>query len=174
MRAVGSAVERSGVHLGAAGDIFDLTDRTDRTDRSDWRLRMVRIKRAYEPPAPTDGRRVLVDRLWPRGLKKEDASLDDWAKALAPSDELRRWFAHEPAKFDEFAARYLAELSGEEARAKLRELERQAKTETVTLVFAAKDEAHNNAVVLRELLAKRGAKPSARRTARPAKKLVPH
>ena len=110
----------------------------------------VQIKRAYESPAAEDGTRVLVDRLWPRGLKKTDAALDHWAKDLAPSTELRRWFGHDPARWDEFPRRYSEELSEHrEGLARLREL---ARRDRVTLVYAAHDEAHNDAVVLREVL----------------------
>jgi uncharacterized protein YeaO (DUF488 family) len=118
----------------------------------------VRLKRAYEEPAPADGYRVLVDRLWPRGVAKDDARLDEWARELAPSTELRRWFGHDPEKFDEFRRRYRDELAGHEE--KLQELRRRAREETVTLVYGARDEEHNDAVVLAELL--RGA-PAVRR-----------
>ena len=110
----------------------------------------VRIKRAYEPPERTDGYRVLIDRIWPRGVSKEEARLDEWARELAPSTELRRWFGHEPAKFDEFRRRYRAELAGHEQ--KLRELRRRARGGTLTLVYGARDTEHNDAVVLAELL----------------------
>jgi len=106
----------------------------------------VRIKRAYEPPAASDGHRVLIDRLWPRGVKRERAQLDEWAKELAPSDDLRRWFGHDPARFTEFRRRYTAELAGQEE--KLRELRRRARQGTLTLVYGAHDEEHNDAVVL--------------------------
>lgn len=111
---------------------------------------MVRIRRVYEEPAVDDGKRVLVDRLWPRGLSKEAARIDEWLKEIAPSDELRKWFGHDPARWDEFRERYRREL---DARADLLgQLTSMAKEGTVTLLFAAKDEEHNNAVVLRELL----------------------
>ena len=110
----------------------------------------VRIKRAYEPFGRTDGYRVLIDRIWPRGVSKEEARLDEWARELAPSTELRRWFDHEPAKFDEFRRRYRAELAGHEQ--KLRELRRRARGGTLTLVYGARDTEHNDAVVLAELL----------------------
>jgi len=114
---------------------------------------MLKLKRAYEDPAKSDGHRVLVDRLWPRGVSKEDARLDDWMKDVAPSDELRKWFGHDPEKWDEFRKRYFAELDADpEAVAKLAE---KAKEGTVTLVYAAKDEEHNNAVALKEYLEKR-------------------
>jgi uncharacterized protein YeaO (DUF488 family) len=110
----------------------------------------VRLKRAYEHAAASDGARILIDRIWPRGVTREEAQLDEWARELAPSTELRRWFAHDPARFDEFRRRYTAELSAQEG--KLRELRRRARTGTVTLVYAARDTEHNDAVVLAEVL----------------------
>jgi uncharacterized protein YeaO (DUF488 family) len=110
----------------------------------------VRTKRAYEPPEHADGYRVLIDRIWPRGVSKEDARLDEWARELAPSSELRRWFSHDPAKFDQFRRRYREELAGREDR--LRELRRRARRGTLTLVYSARDTEHNDAVVLAELL----------------------
>lgn len=113
----------------------------------------IQIKRAYEAPADDDGMRVLVDRIWPRGVKKETAALDEWLKTLAPSTELRKWFGHESDKWPGFRDRYLQELKAEERAeglARLRELRDQATT--LTLVFAAKNETQNNAVVLQELL----------------------
>jgi uncharacterized protein YeaO (DUF488 family) len=120
----------------------------------------VRLKRAYEPAAPSDGDRILVDRIWPRGVTREQAQLSEWARELAPSTELRRWFAHDPTRFDEFRRRYTAELEAQET--KLRELRRRARAGTLTLVYAARDEAHNDAVVLAEVL-RRGRRPSRRR-----------
>lgn len=107
------------------------------------------LKRAYEPAAESDGTRVLVDRLWPRGLDKQHAAIDEWLKELAPSAELRKWFGHEPERWEEFRRRYAAELTNNEAVARLREL---AGRRHVTLVYAAHDEAHNNAVALRDYL----------------------
>ncbi len=112
----------------------------------------VALKRVYDEPAPGDGKRVLVDRLWPRGLSKERAHVDLWMKEIAPSDELRRWFGHDPAKFAEFRRRYEAELSSGTGHEKLAELREMAKHEPITLVFGARDTEHNNAVVLRDLL----------------------
>lgn len=112
----------------------------------------IAIKRVYDEPEPQDGARVLVDRLWPRGISKERAHIDVWLKDLAPSNELRKWFGHEPEKFAEFRRRYEAELRSEDAQAALRQLEDKAKQGPVTLVFAAHDVEHNNAVVLREYL----------------------
>jgi uncharacterized protein YeaO (DUF488 family) len=114
---------------------------------------MVRIKRAYEEPARTDGYRVLVDRLWPRGVKKQALKLDAWAKDLAPSPDLRRWFGHEPERFREFARRYTAELRAGPARMLLADLTHRATVGTVTLVYGARDEEHNGAAVLRDAIA---------------------
>ena len=108
-----------------------------------------RLKRVYETPAEADGMRVLVDRLWPRGLSKEKAAVDLWLKDVAPSDALRREFHAHPERFDAFRKAYVDELQGNEAFAELRALARKRK---LTLLFAAKDEARNNAVVLRDLL----------------------
>ena len=113
---------------------------------------MVRIKRAYEEPARSDGYRVLVDRLWPRGVKKEALRLDLWAKDLAPTPELRTWFGHDAGRFREFARRYHAELRAASARALLTELARRAGRGTVTLVYGARDEEHNGAAVLRDVI----------------------
>lgn len=116
----------------------------------------VRLKRAYDPPAASDGTRVLVDRLWPRGVRKADAALDDWAKALAPSTALRKWFGHDPGRWLEFQHRYVRELNRHtDEIERLRTLARKA---PVTLVFGARDEEHNDAVVLRTVLL--GGKPS--------------
>lgn len=111
-------------------------------------------KRVYEEPEPGDGVRVLVDRLWPRGLSKERAQVDVWLKDVAPSRDLRVWFGHDPAKFAEFRRRYEAELAEEPGRAAFAELREMARAQHVTLVFAAHDTEHCNAVVLRELLAR--------------------
>ena len=106
----------------------------------------IAVKRIYEAPAIADGQRVLVDRIWPRGVRKEDAALTLWLKEIAPSDELRKWFGHEPGRRAEFQERYRAELEGNgEAVAQLRGLLRDGK---VTLLYGAHDEAHNNAVAL--------------------------
>ena len=110
----------------------------------------IRLKRAYEDPAAADGYRVLVDRLWPRGVSRERAHLDEWARELAPSSGLRRWFGHDPARFGEFRRRYRAELGAQEA--KLVELRGHARRGALTLVYGARDEEHNDAVVLAELL----------------------
>ena len=110
----------------------------------------VRLKRAYDPVAATDGYRVLVDRIWPRGVTREEAHLDEWARELAPSTGLRRWFGHDPARFEEFQHRYTAELASQAE--KLRELRARAREGALTLVYAARDTEHNDAVVLAELL----------------------
>jgi uncharacterized protein YeaO (DUF488 family) len=113
----------------------------------------VAVKRAYEPAAPEDGRRVLVDRLWPRGLSKDKAAIDLWLKEIAPSTALRQWFGHDPARWDEFQHRYRAELDANgEAVAQLSDVIRAGKA---TLIYGAKDEAHNDAVVLAEYLFER-------------------
>ena len=110
----------------------------------------VRLKRAYEPASAEDGYRVLVDRLWPRGVSKAQAKLDEWDQELAPSSQLREWFGHEPDRFPEFRRRYIYELRAN--RARLRELRRRARTGTLTLVYSAHDSEHNDAVVLAEVL----------------------
>jgi uncharacterized protein YeaO (DUF488 family) len=110
----------------------------------------VRLKRAYEPASDEDGYRVLVDRLWPRGVSKKQAGLDDWEKELAPSSKLREWFGHEPGRFPEFRRRYIDELRAN--RARLRELRRRARIGTLTLVYSAHDSEYNDAVVLAEVL----------------------
>jgi uncharacterized protein YeaO (DUF488 family) len=111
----------------------------------------VRLKRAYDRPAPEDGSRILVDRLWPRGISKGEARLDRWMKQVAPSAELRTWFGHDPHRWEEFQRRYRAELD-DHAAADVRELRRLARDGTITLVYSAKDEIHNDAVVLRNVL----------------------
>lgn len=116
---------------------------------------VVSIKRAYAQPQESDGFRVLIDRLWPRGTSKAKARIDAWVKDVAPSKELRTWFAHIPERFPEFAERYVAELDANpEGVKQLRQA--WAGSARVTLVFAAKDEAHNNAVVLRDYLVRHG------------------
>ncbi len=110
----------------------------------------VRIKRVYEAPSPQDGTRILVDRLWPRGVRKAEAGISQWMKEIAPSNELRQWFGHDPQRWEEFRRRYKAELAQKkELVGRLRELARQG---PLTLVYSAHDEAHNQAVVLRETL----------------------
>jgi uncharacterized protein YeaO (DUF488 family) len=108
-----------------------------------------RIKRVYDPPSPADGERILVDRLWPRGLKKADAAIDRWMKEVAPSAALRTWFGHEPERFAEFRRRYAAEMAGNPALAELRKLGRGR---VVTLLYGARDPEQNQAAVLLDLL----------------------
>lgn len=112
--------------------------------------RVVHLKRAYDRPERSDGYRVLVDRLWPRGVKKDALRLDLWAKDLAPSAALRQWFGHDPARFREFTRRYHGELRAGPAQHLLAELAHRAAHGTVTLVYGARDEEHNGAVVLRD------------------------
>ena len=110
----------------------------------------VKLKRAYDLPSRSDGKRVLIDRLWPRGVKKTEAKIDEWMKDIAPSTKLRKWFGHEPARWPEFRRRYEAEVRDHpEQLERLRMLAREG---PLTLVFSAHDEDHNDAVVLRELI----------------------
>ncbi len=111
---------------------------------------MIKIKRAYEPPAPDDGRRFLVDRLWPRGVKKEALALEAWAKEVAPSTALRQWYHHDLAKWDEFQARYTAELDANPSA--WEPLLQAARQGTITLVYGSRDETHNQAAVLKRYL----------------------
>jgi len=111
---------------------------------------VIRVKRVYEDASPEDGLRVLVDRLWPRGLNKQKASVDLWVKDIAPSHELRKWFDHDPTKWKGFQSRYRRELNEQSDALAL--LKRKCKEGPVTLLFAARDEEHNNALVLKSLL----------------------
>lgn len=113
----------------------------------------IQVKRAYDPPAPEDGYRVLVDRLWPRGLSKERAAVGEWLREAAPSTDLRRWFGHDPARWDEFRCRYAAELAAPAAREAVARLRALAAGGKITLLYAASDKVHNNAVALAEYLA---------------------
>ncbi len=113
---------------------------------------MIKIKRTYDPVSKDDGRRILVDRLWPRGLSKEKLELDRWAKEWAPSTELRKWFAHDPQKWLEFQKRYKKELEGHEGV--INEIADEAKAKSVTLIYGAKDQIHNEAVVLLDVIQK--------------------
>jgi uncharacterized protein YeaO (DUF488 family) len=113
---------------------------------------MIRTKRIYEPASPDDGYRVLVDRLWPRGLKKEAAAIDQWAKELAPSDELRKWFGTEGASYAEFVRRYRRELEAAELAPHLADLRARARRGTVTLLYAKTNTTENNATALEKLL----------------------
>ena len=110
----------------------------------------VRLKRAYEPPAASDGTRVLIDRLWPRGVRKDAAALDLWLKGIGPSTELRKWFGHEPSRWAEFRRRYADEIAQKpQLLAQLRDIARQG---VLTMVYSAHDEQHNDALVLQELI----------------------
>jgi uncharacterized protein YeaO (DUF488 family) len=111
---------------------------------------MIALKRVYEKPARGDGARVLVDRLWPRGVSKQRAAVETWLKEVAPTDQLRRWFAHDPAKWSEFQRRYRQELR--EKKELLESLRRRSRQETVTLVYGARDQEHNAAQVLKRVL----------------------
>ncbi|HEY0840769.1 MAG TPA: DUF488 family protein [Vulgatibacter sp.] len=110
----------------------------------------VRIKRVYEPPDRADGHRILVDRVWPRGKSKASAAIEAWMRDVAPTTPLRKWFGHDPDRYEEFRRRYLAELRQEPARSLVESLAEMASREELTLVYGAKDEAHNQAVVLAE------------------------
>jgi uncharacterized protein YeaO (DUF488 family) len=113
---------------------------------------LLKTKRVYDPPSPDDGTRILVDRLWPRGITNEDAEVDEWMKEVAPSNELRRWFSHDPSKWNDFRKRYAQELKG---KADLTDkIRKKAEKATVTLLFAARDVAHNNATALKEILSR--------------------
>lgn len=111
---------------------------------------MIQTKRVYEAAGPRDGTRYLVERLWPRGMKKEALKMDGWLKEVAPSDELRRWFSHDPAKWAEFQRRYRAELN--QQREAWKPIVQAARRGTVTLLYSARDEEHNNAIVLKKYL----------------------
>jgi len=113
----------------------------------------VQIKRAYDDASKDDGYRVLVDRIWPRGVSKEDADLDDWAKDVAPSTDLRKWFDHEDSKWEDFEKRFRQELrKSDDAQKTLKDLRQRHKDGTLTLVFGAKNTEHNNAVVLKKVI----------------------
>ena len=113
---------------------------------------MIRLKRAYDPPKKQDGYRVLVDRVWPRGVRKEDARINRWLKELAPSTDLRKWFGHDPAKWEQFRERYWEQLDRQPEAVDL--LRRRSDGKLVTLVYAAKDRQHNNAVALQQYLSR--------------------
>jgi uncharacterized protein YeaO (DUF488 family) len=128
------------------------------TYRQKGRPLVIRVKRVYEEPSPQDGARILVDRLWPRGLTKERAAVDLWLKDVAPSTELRKWFGHDPAKWKEFQVRYRKELRKKKDALKL--LRQKSEESTVTLLYGARDEEHNAALVLKKLLEGRTTKPT--------------
>ena len=123
----------------------------------------VKLKRVYDPPAASDGTRILVDRLWPRGVKKANAAIDQWDKSIAPSTRLRNWFGHDPARWQEFRQRYASEIHGR--REELAALRARAKSGRITLIFAAHDKMHNHAIVLRDVLLGRAEKHGNRWTA---------
>lgn len=128
---------------------------------------MLNVKRVYDPPARADGARFLVERLWPRGMKKEALTMKAWLKDVAPSDALRRWFAHDPAKWEEFRRRYFAELKGREDA--LRPILEACARGNVTLLYSARDTGHNNALALKEYLdslAARGTRAAGARSKR--------
>jgi uncharacterized protein YeaO (DUF488 family) len=112
----------------------------------------VRMRRVYDDPSPADGTRVLVDRIWPRGLAKATARIDEWAKVVAPSTELRRWYGHDPSKFDQFRRRYMVELAEPERQAAMQHLRELARSGPLTLVTATRDLDHSQATVLAEHL----------------------
>jgi uncharacterized protein YeaO (DUF488 family) len=111
---------------------------------------MIRIKRIYDPASPDDGKRIYIDRLWPRGMKKEEVKIDEWLKEISPSDALRKWFGHDPSKYEELKKRYIEEL--EPHREILERIRKEGKKEKVTLLFSARDVDHNNATVLKEIV----------------------
>ena len=111
---------------------------------------MFKIKRVYDPVSVDDGKRILVDRLWPRGIKKEKVHIDEWLKEISPSNELRKWYSHDPAKWAEFKKRYKQEIAGKEEL--LKKIKAEARKQTVTLLFSSKELERNNAVALKEML----------------------
>ena len=160
-----------GEHLGGQSSAGDLEGCMRKWSS---RIAMIQTKRVYDPPAAADGLRILIDRLWPRGLTKEEAAIDEWMKDVAPSTELRRWFAHDPEKWREFQRRYRAELK--EKSDLIRDITDRAASRNVTLVYGARDEVHNDAAVLasivRARLARRAraAAPRAKRTEKRARR----
>jgi uncharacterized protein YeaO (DUF488 family) len=124
--------------------------RSSQATKAESRSVNIRIKRVYEQPDKKDGKRILVDRLWPRGLTKEKAAVDLWLKEIAPSTELRKWFGHDPEKWKSFRRRYETEIRHNDDLIKL--LKQEAREGTVTLVYGARDEKHNEALVLRQFL----------------------
>jgi len=115
---------------------------------------MLKIKRVYEEKSAADGKRIYIDRIWPRGLSKEEARIDEWIQGIAPSGGLRKWFGHEPEKFQEFKRKYIIELSDPEKQALLKHIAEQADKTDVTLLFSARNTENNNAVVLFEIISK--------------------
>ncbi len=115
---------------------------------------MLKIKRAYEKNVATDGKRILIDRLWPRGVSKVDAGIDEWLKDVAPSTQLRKWYGHDPEKWNEFRKRYIEELSSPAKKKLLEDIAHDAKHGEVTLIYSAKDTEHSDVKVLEELISK--------------------
>ncbi len=113
---------------------------------------MIKIKRIYDPASPDDGKRIYIDRLWPRGMKKEEVKIDEWLKDISPSDDLRKWFGHDPSKYAEFKRRYSKELQKHSEI--LERIRREGRKGAVTLLFSAKDVEHNNATVMKEILSR--------------------
>lgn len=111
---------------------------------------MIKLKRIYDEASPDDGRRIYVDRLWPRGLKKENVRMDEWLKDLAPSSELRKWYGHDPSKYEEFKQRYIRELAPKSQI--LERIRKEGRKDMITLLFSARDTEHNNATVLKEII----------------------
>ncbi|MGA2956037.1 MAG: DUF488 family protein [Thermodesulfobacteriota bacterium] len=111
---------------------------------------MIKVKRIYDPPSPDDGKRILIDRLWPRGMKKEEAHIEEWLKEISPSNELRKWYSHDSAKWPEFKKRYRAEISKQTEL--LKGIKNEGKKGTVTLLFSSKELELNNAVALKEIV----------------------
>ena len=131
----------------------------ERQVREQYDVFMIQLKRAYEPSNRKDGYRVLIDRLWPRGIKKQELDLDEWLKDLAPSTKLRKEFGHDPAHWKSFVSAYKKELQSPKARELIQRLAQQASGKrTLTLLYSARDEEHNNAVVLKDILEKESAK----------------
>ncbi len=136
-------------HQRAKLDAWDVSQGDRKSVLAD---RMIVIKRIYPPVEKDDGYRVLVDRLWPRGIKKSDAGLDNWLKDIGPSDELRKWFNHDVERWEEFRRRYQEELSSDPMTLMLDNLREESREQTETLLYAARDERRNNAVVIRDIL----------------------
>jgi uncharacterized protein YeaO (DUF488 family) len=116
--------------------------------------KVLKIKRAYDKPEATDGQRILIDRLWPRGISKAEAGIDEWQKDLGPSSQLRQWFNHDPLKWEEFRKSYLRELTDPGKKALLEKIAQTARQANVTLIYASKDTEHSNALVLAEIIGK--------------------
>ena len=142
-------MDRSSVQSCAYRACTEVAERTGRTLVQLFRMAGVRLRRVYEDPSPADGTRVLVDRIWPRGLRKDAAHFDEWLKEVAPSTELRTWYGHEPDKFDEFRRRYLAELKHNDSLDRLKAIRRDGE---LTVLTATRDVDHSHAAVLAKLL----------------------